>query len=407
MDPSNASLPDFNQQNITAVVAQAPDTKNKVQKKIIIGLFLFIILLLGIFLLMKSLRNQKTETQTINTTMPNLKNYGHGFLIYQKNGYIWKWDIAANTASKIIPYSNPTDTDGTIMWSISPDNQRLLLSDPIKGLIEIDLATKKVRTIDPTGSYGIYSPGNQYLYYIGDKKIISENCIVGTPCWTSDTIVANRSGTYKNILPNSLDNLSPQAWSPDGKYVVYGDSNESGFESISIINVHTNAITKLVSMSDNYGTFFSPAWSPDGSSICSFYGYFYSNPKNPDITITANSVYVINVASKKIKITKPFSYGSNSLCFWSPNSKLFGIITGNSQISLYNKNADLVNKITLPGSIMMGSADSLKEITWSPSSNYIILNSSKNLYLVNVQTDAYIKILSGVSQTNFSTYWSN
>jgi hypothetical protein len=410
MDPTNINNTDQNQQNNNIPVTPVLDIKSKNSKhKIIIGLFLFVILLLGIFLFLFSLKAHEVQSQNANITIPvNINKYGQGFLIYQMDGYIWKWDISTNTIGKIISYPNPKDSDDTITWSISPDNQRLLLSHPTKGLIEIDLASQKIRTIDPTGTDGLYSPDNQYFYYIGDKKIISENCIEGTPCWTTDTIIANREGTYKDILPDvGLDNLSPQAWSPDGKYLVYGDANESGYESVSIFNVHSNAVTHLIRMNDNSGTFFSPAWSPDGTSVCSFYGYFYSDPVNPANTIVANSVYVINVATKKVKITKPFSFGSNSLCYWSPNSNLFGIITGDSEISLYNKNADLVNKINLPGSIMMGTADSWKEITWSPDGNYIILNSSKNLYLVNIKTDAYTKILSGVTQTNFSTYWSN
>lgn len=407
MEPTNGTNQGINEQNTNLTPNQITQSK-KSKRKNIIYILIFIFLLLIAFIFVLTFKNQEPQSKNITTALPNLSRFGNEFLIYQKDGYIWKWDLSTNAMGKILAYPNPTNSDDTIMWSISPDNQRLLVSHPTKGLLEINLATKKIRTIDPTGDYGLYSPDNQYIYYDGDKKIISENCIEGTPCWTDDTIVANRNGTQKNILPaDSLDNLSPQAWSPDGKDIVFGDSNESDFQAISTIDVRTNTITPLVKISDNLGTFFSPAWSPDGSSICSFYGYFYSNPNNPDQTITANSVYVVNVSSKSVRKTKPFSYGENSLCYWSPNSQFFGIITDDSQISIYNKNAILVNNIKLPGSIMMGSADSWKEITWSPNSQYIILNSSKNLYLVNLQTNTYTKILSGVSQTNFSTYWSN
>lgn len=412
MEPTNPPAPGINVP-INGVTAPPVTTPKKGKYKIFISAVLFIFLLLLIFLSLLFFKKPMTQTRntptsTATASLPNMSVFGNEFLIYQKDGYLWKWNFSKNTMEKIIAYPNPTNAEDTIMWSISPDNQRLLVSHPTKGLLEINLTSKTVRIIDPTGIYGLYSPNNQYLYYIGDKKIISENCIEGTPCWTTDTIVANRSGTQKDILPNNyLENLSPQAWSADGKEIVFADSNESGFDAISTINVNTNAITELYKISDDKGTFFSPAWSPDESSICSFYGYFYGDPKNPGQTITANSVYVVNISTKGVKITKTFSFGSNSLCYWSPNSQFFGIITGDAQVSIYNKNAALVNTIKVPGSIMMGSADSLKEITWSPNNQYMLLNASKNLYLVNLKTDQFSNILSGVSQTNFSTYWSN
>lgn len=406
MEPTNGVSQGINELN-TSVAPDNSNQNNKSNRKKIIFILILIVLLILVFLFLLTPKKNEPQIQNTTTTLPDLSRFGKEFLIYQKSGYIWKWDLSTNSMEKIIAYPNPTNSDDTIMWSISPDNKRLLVSNPINGLQEINLATKKIRLIDPTGDYGLYSPDNHYIYYNGDKKIISVNCIEGTPCWTSDTIVANENGTQKYILPaDSLNNLSPQAWSPDGKDIVFGDSNESDFQAISIINVQTNVITPLVKISNNLGTFFSPAWSPDGSSICSFYGYFYSDPNNPDQTITANSVYVVNLSTKSVRKTKPFSYGENSLCYWSPSSKFFGIITDDSQVSIYNKNAVLVSTIKLPGSIMMGSGDSWKEVTWSPNSQYLILNSSRNLYLVNLQTNTYTKILSGVSQTNFSPYWS-
>ena len=78
-----------------------------------------------------------------------------------------------------------------------------------------------------------------------------------------------KNKTDKRIAQSMMDDFSDLTWSPDSKWLAYGEVATNTFTQIKVLNVNTGAITAMTSDRYNSG---NPAWSTDGKWL-----YFLSD----------------------------------------------------------------------------------------------------------------------------------
>src|SRR5205807_1014169 len=102
---------------------------------IFFGLALLFIVILGIVIyLYVSISHQKQYLVTKNKSTNDQE-----FIIFHKDGYLWKSNLRGKNTEKIVAYPNSDNAahDAVIMWDISPDNKYMLTNLENKELAEI------------------------------------------------------------------------------------------------------------------------------------------------------------------------------------------------------------------------------------------------------------------------------
>jgi len=156
-----------------------------------------------------------------------------------------------------------SETADNIHPDWSPDGKRLLYCNdddekpPKKNesnIFEIDLATKKVKTLvtGGTNTYASYAPDGKHLVYrhmIGDMN--------------SEVYVANADGSGQKNISNHQAFDGWPTWSPDGKRIAFSSNRNSSYQ-IHVMNADGSDV-KLVANTEGRAT--EPRWSPDGKMI--------------------------------------------------------------------------------------------------------------------------------------------
>jgi TolB protein len=141
---------------------------------------------------------------------------------------------------------NPgAEGDGIGVPALTPDGLDVLV--PRKGTTALTLATGAARHLATGQPGGIWSPDGRRFASMG-------------PGWDNAPIyVSNREGSHQRALPGTKNGV-PNAWSPDGKWILF--SRQDGYGPYYLWRIHPNG-TGLRQLTI-YSAASDVLWLPDG-----------------------------------------------------------------------------------------------------------------------------------------------
>jgi tricorn protease len=239
---------------------------------------------------------------------------GDAAIVYEKGGYLYKFDIASEKHEKInitiaedFAGSRPKiqKVGGEISnFEISPDGKRALFG--AHGEI-FTVPEKHGITRNLTNSSGIHernskwSPNGKYISYISDKTGEDEIYIQTQDGSLPPVQITSGSSNYK---------YQP-VWSPDSKKIMWSDRNQK----LHYVDIDTKVVTEIDY--DPYGEFGDNEWSPDSKWIV--YGKRNEN--------RFAQVYLYSTEQKKSFVVTDNWYNSGNPVFSSDGKYLFFIST--------------------------------------------------------------------------------
>ncbi len=271
----------------------------------------------------------------------NWPSLGPDSIVFENGGYLYLFDLESGQAHKIA-VSTPGDFElARPHWAgvaklitagdLSPDGKRAVFSArgdvftaPAKeGSIRNITHTPGIREMD-----AVWSPDGQWIAYLSDRTGEYELYIKpqdgmgkeeritfdGTmfrlaPVWSSDSkklLFADKSsrlwyvdtGEKKPVLidRSKYADIRGYSWSPDGKWVAYGNNGENGNAIVYLYSLDDHKITPVTT---SFTDSFEPYFDPDGkylyflsnrarNEVLGVYDMEFSNPK-------ATGVYVVTL----------------------------------------------------------------------------------------------------------------
>ena len=256
--------------------------------------------------------NSKTTTKITNYTNFDVKfpSLGNESIIYENGGYIYNYNFADETITKITININNDFTTGRDelkdaskfinSWAVSPDGKRVVFG--ARGDV-FTVPAKSGITRNLTGSSGIHdrnvewSPKGEYISFISDRSGEDEIYIQNQNGMENAIQLTFNSDTYK---------YNP-IWSPDGKNLLWGDK----MGNLSYINIDTKKVV-LVDESDSWEVR-DYNWSPDSKWIA------YTLPQ----TFGVNRILIYDTKSSESKPVTDTWYNSGQPAFDSNGKYLF------------------------------------------------------------------------------------
>lgn len=234
------------------------------------------------------------NTQTKETTkVTNFDKYdikfptlGDKYIVFENGGYIYKFDLATQQATKLTIYINEDMLGGRTQLKdaskriagadISPDGKRIVVG--ARG----DIYTVPVKsgiTRNLTETSGVHernaqwSPDGKWIAYISDATGEDELYIRSQDGEGTPTQLTTNSDTYKYSF----------AWSPDSKKILWSDK----MQRLRYIDIESKKITDVEQTLDGELRDFD--WSPDSRWIA------YTLPRFQ----TTSIIVIYNVATAK------------------------------------------------------------------------------------------------------------
>ena len=224
----------------------------------------------------------KQTSKLTNYTEYDIKfpSLGKNAIIYENGGYLFRFDLASQTTSKISVYIN---------------------NDMIAARPEMKDVSGSVRSIS-------MSPNAERLVFSARGEVFN---------------VPSEEGITRNITMSPGAHDRNADWSPDGKSIAWISDKDGEFEIYTMEPDNPGSVKALTKNSDTY--IFGFEWSPDSKKIA------YHDKKF--------RLWLLDVESGKKKLIDESGQGPIGDYSWSPDSKWIAYVNpvlGMNQISLYN-----------------------------------------------------------------------
>lgn len=250
---------------------------------------------------------QLTNFADFDVKFPSI---GKNAIVYENAGYIYKFDLASETSTKIdvqfaedFAVSRPLVKDiskSISNYEISPDGNRGLFG--ARGEV-FTVPAKEGITRNLTESSGVHernskwSPDGKYIAYISDKS--GEDEIYITP--------QDGSGEEIQLTTNGEPYKWQLSWSPDSKKILFSDRELK----LYYVDVDSKNVTEVAE--GEVGRGFFGSWSPDSKWIA------YSLPEHRKM----NRVFIYSVDEKKSYSVTEGWYNSGSPVFSEDGKYLY------------------------------------------------------------------------------------
>lgn len=202
-------------------------------------------------------------------------------------------------------------------YVLSPDGGKIVFviddhetSPTSYSLYELNIDNSDIHNILPRKEFPkigniCYSPNGKDIFFVGKLKDIRETSHF--PQFNSLYKLNLQTREITELVQHGVFMLNTQSCSPDGKKIVYENSN---FDEICIFDSTTGVSHKLID-----GKY--PTWPPDGSKIS--YGgkdgnYYLINPDGSE-----NKLFILNKPKNKFKIFGERIGGISGELLWSPD----------------------------------------------------------------------------------------
>ncbi len=256
--------------------------------------------------------NTKATTKVTNYSEYDIKfpSLGNESIIFENGGYIYNYAFADGNITKVnVKIVNDLTTgrdelkDASKMinsWAISPDGKRVVFG--ARGDV-YTVPAKSGITRNLTESSGVHdrnvewSPNGKYISFISDRTGEDEIYIQNQNGQEDAIQITSGSDTYK---------YNP-IWSPDSKYLMWGDK----MGRLNIINIDSKELT--VADESNSWEIRDYNWAPDSKWIA------YTLP----VTFSVNRIYIYNLETGQTKPVTDNWYDSGNPTFDSKGNYLF------------------------------------------------------------------------------------
>jgi len=353
------------------------------------------------FLFTGSGQNQETESKIINSIVNtvNVSGCGTGYGIFLEPIWLNNQLDSLFTFSKDI---SGFDVANSVAWS--PDGKylayggrfesavgtnilvELFLFDGIQ-LIPLAEYTKDsgVGTTDIAYSVA-WSPDGKYLVYGGRVNPSNTNIIVEVLSFNGTELISTSSYT-KDV--GTTDIADSVAWSPDGKYIAYGGRIKPNNTNI-IVEVLRFDGTELISTSSyvkaagGFDVAYSVAWSPDGKYIAYGGRIALGNIIVEVLRFDGTELVSIDSYTKNV--------GTDDVTYsvaWSPDGKYL-VYAG--EVGLAGEIDIIVEMLQFTGTDLIftdsyikdvGTDDIAYSVVWSPDGKYLAYGGRINPNGVN------------------------
>ncbi len=235
---------------------------------------------------------------------------GDNAVVFENGGYIYRLDLATETAEKIpihidedfaMGRTNIVDVSKSITnYEISPDGNRALFG--ARGEI-FTVPAKYGNTRNLTNTSGVHernskrSPDGKWIAYISDASGEDEIYIMPQDGSASGTQLTKNGDTYKY----------QGYWSPDSKKIMWADKKLR----LQYVDVDSKKITPVAQATA--WEFTDYAWSPDSRWIA------YAKPEDSSMT----NIYLYSLEKKESYAVTDGWYSSYSPAFSSDGKYLF------------------------------------------------------------------------------------
>lgn len=248
-----------------------------------------------------------TDFDDYDIKFPSL---GPDAIVFEKGGYIYKFDLKTEKVSKITIYIADDQitgrkeivkvSDKINYFDISPDGKRALFG--ARGEI-FTVPAKHGNTRNLTNSSGIHernprwSPDGKWIAFISDKTGRDEIYIVPQDGSKEPIQLTKNADTYKYDI----------VWSPDSKKIMWSDRNFR----LNYVDIDTKEVVEVAK--GKVWEIRSYTWSPDSNWIA------YAKPEVEGMT----KIYLYSLANKKTYEVTDGWYNSTSPHFSSDGKYLF------------------------------------------------------------------------------------
>lgn len=212
--------------------------------------------------------------------------------------------------------------------SFTPDGRRMLFSEWAVSsgvfLTDEDLTSPDLILVNPSDASG----GFQQAAVSPDGKTVAAIHIVFASNTQDLVLVDLDGGNMRTIVSTFGSSEVTPSWSPDGKYVIYGEVNEStNLIAIYKVDVETGQKTRLTNHVEDS---FQPVYSPDGTKIA------FSSLRNG-----TQQIFVMDEdGSNVVQLTTDGLFSGAP--FWSPDGEkiLFVSERNGNNLDIFIMNAD-------------------------------------------------------------------
>lgn len=276
-----------------------------------------------------------------------------------------------------------------VLWS--PDGEQIayIHSDQALETYLADASGRSSRRLGPQTDYQyntLWSPDGRWLAFVGGSAE------------AEDIYLADADGSQPRNLTGTGGGYRNLSWSPDSHYLVAEGRNP---EELFFINIADSSSTQLT---HNIAKDIRPVWSPDGSWIA-----FMSSRESGRMGGTRFNLYVMNSQcltqpagcdDAARQLTRDFPADSAWQPFWSPDGQriLFASISWMGGIDLYLADVNT-------GSVQNLTNDTAREASpdWSPDGRSLVFESNKGgiwaIYRMETNGTGRVRLTSGAYDT--------